>query len=307
MLCVVCSTGLYSLDLHVASEQNSVDQNSPIQLAWNVPPASDYGISTTLEEGRGNWYIKKQHTKAALEVKQKIEAIVARIIKEKDPLEEMQALVEGQVGQFYAAAGFAPSELSERLSLIVQQIEKSGSQSSLTEQDRASIAEAEIRKKEVAALKGDLELLVRLQNTVVEAVRVAQREIARGEISVQKAAELYDEIDMTISDERAEKLLALLRADEKALEALERYLKQELPQYGEQTTVVIAQTIAALNTKIADLKAKGLSLEKRVQQEKQKQKPAPVALAEPEPWYRLFWSALHTFFVRSAAFLGIKI
>lgn len=305
---MVCSTALCGLDFQGSAEQPMGDQVAPpIQLTWKEPPIGDYGISTTLEDGRGNWYVKKQHTKTALEVKQKIEERVAAIAAKKDLLEEIQALAEGQVGQFFAAAGFAPSELDERLSLIVQQIEKSGAQTSLSEQDRAVIAEAEMRKKEVAALKGDLELLNRLQAMVGEAVRVAQREIAQAQRYIPRASELYDEIDMTISDERADKLLATLRADETTLVAIEQYLAQELPRYSEQMGASITQTIGSLQKKIADLKAKGLSLEKRVQQEKHKQKPAPVAIVEPEPWYMLILSAVRSFFSKIMAFFGIKI
>ena len=307
-LCALCSIALLGFDLQNPAEQPMGDQVAPpAQLTWKEPPVGDYGISTTLEDGRGNWYVKKQHTKAALEVKQKIEERVNVIVEKKDLLEEIQALVEGQVGQFFAAAGFAPSELDERLSLIVQQIEKNGAQTSLSEQDRAVIAEAEMRKKEVAALKGDLELLNRLQAMVVEAVRVAQREIAQAQRYISRASELYDDIDMTISDERADKLLATLRADEATLVAIEQYLAQELPRYSEQMSASIGQTIESLKKKIADLKAKGLSLEKRVQQEKQKQKPAPVAIIEPEPWYIVIWSTIRSFFSTILAFLGIKI
>lgn len=277
-----------------AQEAPQQEASFAAPLAWKEPPLADYGISTTIEEGRGNWYMKKQQVKAALELQKRIENLVNTVVERRSILDEAQALVEGQAAQFFATAGFAPSELDERLSLIVQQIEKGGAQAGLTEQDRAVIAEAETRKKEVAALRADLELLKRLLGTVTEAVRVAHSEITKAERYRQEAAELYDAIDDTISDERGERLLATMRAHAATLEAIDQYVSVDLPRYCQQTMATIGQTIASLEKRIADLKSKGLSLEKKVQEEKKKQ-PAPKP-APPAAWYQRIWTAIGSFF-----------
>ncbi len=304
ILCMIPYTGAMGPSEAPASEGEATEAPT----AWREKPApvEDGGLTTTMYDNRGNWYLKQQLLKSAREVYEKIKQIIEPLEQLKKDFFARRSTSDEKVDMFYRVGGFEEGELESILNSLEKQLEdKMQKEGQLTEQERLFMADITEKKKEVEALKKDLSVIHEIEATLDKAMNTIIEQIDACHAYQQQAWENYEKISDVLSDELAEKLLLEIQGFAANCEIISNYLTRDMAAFFDRAINQLESRMESVKKQVDSLRERGVILEKKVasyeesvseevkQAEQQKMRELEKKLAEAQqPWYKKWYNAV---------------
>lgn len=278
-------------------EQPEQAPEAPTAMTWRASSlpeeTTDQGITTTAGDYRGNWVIKKEIARLARQVYELVRAAALVVDAVKKDFLAARTAAEGQLNTFYTEIGYQQGEIDESLDQMTKEIaQKKEQEASLTTEEQRFLAELTEKKNEVEQVKKDLTIIQELDASLNKAFAIALEQIELARSYEQRAWENYDKISEVLSDEIAERLYLEIQGFKSNIDSITYYLNQELLVYLGNTQKKLQEQMLQLKNKISDLKARGILLEKNIEQfaaQKLQQEPKKEI---KRTWYQQIWYAI---------------
>lgn len=194
-------------------------------------------ITQGIDEGRGDWYIKRKYLRRARQVDEQIRTRVQE-------LDEVHKQLLEKYGQQEKRFATAIAELPTKMADIVAAItkveeeikQKTAPDAQVTDVDRQRVVDLNDSKKLLTAFKEDFGYLTQLQEAEGKALQIITQQLEQARTYEQQSTKFYEQIDATLSDRIAEQLFLQMQAQAATVEAIIRYFSQDLPQFFETSS-----------------------------------------------------------------------
>ncbi len=224
----------------------AVQQMQPqVPERWEEVQSVPQGI----DEGRGDWYVKRQLLRKARQVDEQVRKRVQDVDEIQKQLMEKYGPQEKRFATAIAELPTKMADITAALTKIEEDIQRGGvprvagapettvtSDGPKTDVDRQRLVDLNDSKKLLSAFKDDFGYLTQLQEGAVKATQLIATEVEQAHSYEQQSVKFYEQIDATLSDRIAEQLLLQMQANAATVEAIIRYFSQDLPQFFETSS-----------------------------------------------------------------------
>jgi hypothetical protein len=225
--------------------QQMQQMQSQVPERWEEVQSIPQGI----DEGRGDWYVKRQILRKARQVDEQVRKRVQDIDEIQKQLMEKYGPQEKRFATAIAELPTKMADITAALTKIEDDIQHGGvprtagaleatvaSDGPKTDVDRQRLVDLNDSKKLLSAFKDDFGYLTQLQEGTTKALQLITQEVEQAHSYEQQSVKFYEQIDATLSDRIAEQLLLQMQANAATVEAIIRYFSQDLPQFFETSS-----------------------------------------------------------------------
>lgn len=237
-----------------------------IPTEWkDVPtPAPAKGRIKTVGEHRGNWLEKAKIRKDAGKLFEKVRKISSGLLPVKEQFARRYAEYLSQKGN--VDFGFKVGEVDERLALMTNEIKKMESTAvAVTAEQRALIKDIQDKHAELEKLRGDIQFLQKIQQALADGIALLDGQVTQARGFEDAAWRNYEDITETLSDEKARQLYRGMEVYLANIEAISKYMNGEFAQFFEKQITDTTAQVDKIKQGIDSLKAKGVELGKKVE------------------------------------------
>jgi archaellum component FlaC len=297
-----------------ASIEQKPSTGSVSSLAWEPDTDRQDTLKeadvTTLDEARGNWFFKAKILKDARKVYDGIRKKLTKIAPLEDSYAEKRNKLDGLVNVFYQEYGFQQGEADERLDILIEEVKKlEDSEGILDKDERNLLEQLKEKKNDVEAVKTEFDELHKLNNALNQALVTLAGQINKANTYDEQAWQGYEQIELTLSDERAQEVLNKIQNNLDNITAIEKYLTNDFAVFFEKSTKAINAHVEKIKTQVLDLKEQGIGLGKKMaeliakeeaikqeQAERERDQLKKELAAARKTWWSWFTDSITSFF-----------
>lgn len=269
------SSGSYSL----SSSQDDGSMPTPtttgtaaateVPAQWKESTGSSKAITLSGDEP-GNWYRKRHILQEARKLYETLTKQIVALSPERERFEKIRTEdLDKKFDSFYQDCGFQQGEIDGQLSAIADEIKQAQAEAGISVTDqRELLKQLEEKRTELGKLKEEYMHVQKLDAAANEAIKTLNSEIDKAQTYETSAWEQYQKIADTLNDEVAEDLYRRIEASLRNVQALERYIKNDMTQFFSTLSSDVDKQIEVVKSKIEALRAKGVELNKKVLEEK---------------------------------------
>lgn len=260
--------GIFAQD---AKTPESEVQASQVQWQKTSEPYEDTGVTTTVDDRRGNWYEKRHYFFEARADYEKLRSLVQQIITQQPPaIDKIRDRIVQEITSFVSKYSFKEGIIDELLTKLTVELEQDRKKDiQLTEKERVYLKQITDHKKELELLKKDIQQFNELIMGLDKAFATVSQQIARVQEYEQKGWENYDKIGEVLSDEIADRLSREIKSFIVNVELIEKYLQGDFTTYLEKTEIMVKENSTKIAQRVDQLQEQGLELIVLVEQAEQ--------------------------------------
>lgn len=222
-----------------------------------------------IHETRGNWYLKQKYYKEARAVYEQIRVELTGSETAESQFRKAVEQHQANLARFYMDIGFAQGEVDGMLRQIEQQMkdlrERTGQ---LNEAERKLISDVELKKKTLELLKKEFTTVDALTEALSTTMQTMEGKIQEAHNLEQRSWETVQAIAAEINDRKAEQMKLEVETNLKNLQNIKQYLSGDLLSFLQRKIQENETHIGTIKDKAEDLRARGVELSKKVDEQK---------------------------------------
>jgi hypothetical protein len=263
-----------------------VQPELPQEPQPELGPDEIMGIDTVdLESPQGNWLYKRVWWEKAEKLYEKIRNTVNKIMEMRTGFFAKRADLDKTVlDPFYIKIGLSQGELQEVLSELIGRLgkEKNGKQD---EDMQEALEQAETDKQELERLQKDVELVVKQDSEVEDAIIMLVDQINKIRRFEQEAWQNFKAIARVLDDKKARELFYKVDNAWRNIQEMQNYIDQTYTSSFDQLVERIKEKIQKIDSTILSLKEKGVDLKQRILRQEQMEEEEEEAEQAPKGFF----------------------
>lgn len=223
------------------------------------------GIDTVdLEEPQGNWLFKRVWWERAEAKYEKLRGVVAVILDSRMKFfAQRSELDKKTLDPFYVSIGLSQGELQELIRLLMQQLEeKREKEGALDADERGFLALLQEQKDELVQLQKNVEMILKLDNDVDDALTKLMEQINKIRAYEQEAWLAFKEIARVLNDKKARELFYKVDTAWRNINDMKEYIQNPFTTHFDQLIGKVQSLIMNVMQIIKQMQEKGLNFQK---------------------------------------------
>lgn len=259
-------------------------------------------LQTPFDEGRGNWFKKKDILQKARRLYPEIQAEGEQVQKQVHALQAAHAPEIERRMEILKESIFEPELLAKKVKEFADELEKVSAQERRTAADRQELIDLHDSKKIVDAASEELTYLFELQRGMVEALSLLKAQAERVSAYEKQAWKLYELIDGALNDTIAQQLFDEMQVTAENVRMIDRYVQHDLKKYIETTLQEFDRQREIVVTHLNLLRERGILGESKAPEQSAVQ-PEKIKAATYAWWqwplvpFIWLWNWIKSFFI----------
>lgn len=228
--------------------------------------ANIIGIDTVeLQDAQGNWLFKRLWWERAEDKYEKIRKQVASIMESRGQFFEKRTDAEKDIfDKLYQEIGFERGELDELINRLIDRMNRLRErEGTLDEKEREFYAQLQAEKKSLDVIKANVNTIYALEGSIDEVVSRLMETINKVRQYEQDAWQNFKDIARVLDDRKAKEMFYKIDAIWRNVTSLKEYIETRLSSHFDQLLAKSTQETNRVAQSLAELKEKGLDLQKQ--------------------------------------------
>jgi len=223
--------------------------------------------TVSLQEPKGNWFLKRYWWMEAERQYEKIKQIVQGILESRTSFSTMGNDLDRQVfDPFYRTVGISQGELQVTINNLIEQLEEERQEGDLSPDELKLLESVQSEKETLEELQKEVDSIVDMEGTVDEALNKLYEQINRARSYDKKAWNAFKQIARELSDSKAHELYLSIEASLKNVKGIAEYIKGSYSSYFNGLTKIAKDQVEKIKSTVEKLKEKGIDLTKKAQE-----------------------------------------